>query len=93
VKFNIQPQDLQQMIGKLAQYSSSISTTASSMRSYANQLSSSWQDPQYIGFVDQVDAIGRSLKTSEETLKRMEHQLSVLKRNLERTHADYMKLR
>lgn len=93
MKFNIEPQELQGMISRLSQYASSMAQTSSSMRSYANQLSASWKDPQYIGFVDQIDSIGKQLSSSEDSLRRMESQIKILKQNLERAHSEYMRLR
>ncbi len=92
MKFNIEPQDLQTMIGRLSQYASSLGQVSSSMKSYANLLSSTWKDPQYIGFVNQVESMGKQLRTSEETLKQMERQLAILKQNLEKAHADFRRL-
>ncbi|MEQ1486865.1 MAG: WXG100 family type VII secretion target [Methylotenera sp.] len=93
MKFNIEPQELQGMISHLSQFASSMGQISSSMRSYANQLGASWKDPQYIGFIDQIQSIGNQLKTSEESLKQMETQLKVLKQNLERAHSEYSRLR
>jgi hypothetical protein len=62
------------------------------MRSYSNQLGSTWKDPQYAAYIGQVDAIGKQLKGAEENLKSMEQQLKVLKQNLERAHAEFRRL-
>jgi len=92
MKFNIEPQELQTMISRLGQYATSLSSVSSSMRSYSNQLSGTWKDPQYIGFVSQIESMSKQLRNSEESLKQMEQQLKILKQNLERAHAEFQKL-
>ena len=93
MKFNIAPQDLQGMISKLLSFASQIEGISNSMRSYSNQLSSSWKDPQYVGFIDQISATSKQMATTQQRLRDTAQNLKILKQNLEKAHADYKRLR
>ena len=93
MKFNIQPQDLQAMITHLNSFANDVGGISNRMNSYAVQLESSWRDPQYQGFIGNVQAMSQNFRASQDTLKKMSQTLNVLKQNLERAHADYERMR
>ena len=93
MKFNIQPNDLEGMISKLTQYASQLSGISGSMKSYAGQLSSSWQDTQYLGFISQIESTGRQMAQTQLSFVEMARDLRTLKQNLEKAHADAARLR
>lgn len=92
MQFNIAPQDLQGMISRVSGFATQLYSISGAMRSYANQLGSSWKDPQYIAFIGQVESMSHQLKSSEESLRIMEQQLKILKANLERAHSEFRRL-
>ena len=93
MKFNIEPNDLQGMITKLVSYASSIENIATNMRAYSQQLNSTWKDPQYVGFIDQISGTSKQMATTQQSLRDTAQNLKILKQNLERAHADYRKIR
>ena len=92
VKFNIRPAELQQMISKLGSFQNNMNSLSNSMRSTASSLGSSWKDPQYHSFIASIDAMSKSMKGNAQSMEAMRKNLTVLKRNLERSEAEYRKL-
>ena len=89
VKFNIRPAELQTMISKLGTFQNSMNSLSNSMRSTASSLGASWKDPQYHSFIAAIDGMSKSMRGNAESMEAMRKNLTVLKRNLERSEQEY----
>ena len=92
VKFNIRPAELQTMISKLGQFQNSMNNLSNQMRSTAQSLGSTWNDPQYHSFIANIDGMSKTMKGSAQAMESMRKNLTTLKRNLERSEQEYRKL-
>ena len=91
VKFNIRPAELQTMISKLGQFQNSMNNLSNQMRSTAQSLGSSWKDPQYHAFIGGIDQMSKSMKGNAQQMESMRKNLTILKRNLERSEQEFRK--
>ena len=90
--FNITPQDLQNMIMRLTQWSQQLEQIRGSMNTYSQSLRQTWRDPQFDSYVGNIELISKSLGLNAADMAQTAKTLNVLKQNLERTRAEYERM-
>jgi hypothetical protein len=90
--FNITPNDLQNMIMRLNQWSQQLAGIKGSMHSYSQTLRQTWRDPQFESYISNIEMISKSLGLNSTDMEQTAKTLQVLKQNLERTHQEYQRM-
>lgn len=80
---NIKPQDLTNLASNMRSWLSNINSIQTQMVSRVRSLESSWNDPQYHMFLDQLAALSSQLKSNTESLEGMSKSLQLMARNME----------
>lgn len=82
-RINIQSSDLHSLASNMQSWLGQMDSTRSQMVSRVRALESSWGDPQYHAFLDQLMMISNTLKTNTQGLERMRQQLQAMARNMD----------
>jgi hypothetical protein len=90
--FNITPQDLQNMITRLTQWSQQLDQIRGSMNTYSQSLRQTWRDPQFDSYISNIELMGKSLGLNASDMAQTAKTLNALKQNLERTRAEYQRM-
>jgi len=88
---NIKPQDLITLASNMRSWLSNITSIRNQMVSRAKSLGSSWNDPQYHMFLDQLGVLSAQLKSNTESLEGMSKSLQLMAKNIEDNARNYQR--